>query len=79
MPAMSVSEFAHYLSTKFDEDIVEVMQKNKISGTTLLKFSTRTMVAIRSIDKMELSDVIRCEVVAATIMFILCSLHHRNT
>ena len=39
MPAMSVSEFAQYLSIKFDEDVIEVMQKNKISGATFLKIS----------------------------------------
>ena len=39
MPAMSVSEYAQYLSTKFDQNVVEVMQKNTISCATFLKLS----------------------------------------
>ena len=39
--AMSVDEFGDYLLEKFDEDVVEIMKKNKISGATFLKLSER--------------------------------------
>lgn len=43
VPTMSVGDFAAFLSEKFDEDVVEVMKKNKIAGATFLKLSERQM------------------------------------
>lgn len=39
---LSIAEFADYLSTKFDQDVVDIM-KNKISGATFLKLSERQL------------------------------------
>ena len=39
MQSMSVAEFADYLSNRFDEYVVDIMKKNKISGSTFLKIS----------------------------------------
>jgi hypothetical protein len=38
---MSVGEFADYLTFNFDDEIVDTMRKNKISGATFLKLSER--------------------------------------
>lgn len=40
---MSVEEFAEYLSDSFDDDLVDTLRKNKISGATFLKLSERQM------------------------------------
>lgn len=41
MHTLSVEEFADFLSDIFDEDIVNIIQKNKIAGATFLKLSER--------------------------------------
>lgn len=41
---MSIEDFAEYLSDSyFDDDLVDVLRKNKISGTTFMKLSERQM------------------------------------
>ena len=39
--SMSVEDFASFLHDRFDEDVIDVMKKNKIAGTTFLKLSER--------------------------------------
>ena len=43
--AMSVGDFANFLCEDeyFDEDLVAIMKKNKISGATFLKLSERQL------------------------------------
>lgn len=41
--SMSVGEFASFLYDRFDEDVVDVMKNNKITGATFLKLSERQM------------------------------------
>ena len=36
---MTVNQFADFLADRFDEDVVNVMKKNKIAGSTFLKLS----------------------------------------
>ena len=43
---MSVTQFADYLSDKFDEDVIDVMKRNKISGATFLKLSEKQLEKI---------------------------------
>lgn len=39
--AMSVDEFADFLSLRYDGDVVVIMKSNKISGPTFLKLPER--------------------------------------
>lgn len=39
--SMSVDEFAVFLHHSFDEDVIDIMKKNKISGATFLKLSEK--------------------------------------
>ncbi len=41
--SMSVAEFSAYSAKSFEEDVVEVVKRNKISGSTFLKLSERQM------------------------------------
>ncbi len=43
LKSMSVAEFSAYLAKSFEEDAVEVVKRNKISGSTFLKLSERQM------------------------------------
>lgn len=43
MHLMSVGEFADYLTYDFEDDVVDIMRKNKISGSTFMKLSERQM------------------------------------
>ena len=36
---MSVAEFSEYLLNKFDEDVVNIIKNNKISGSIFLKLT----------------------------------------
>ena len=40
---MSVAEFCHFLSTKFDDDVVTSFRENKISGANFTKLSERQL------------------------------------
>lgn len=41
MNTMSVAQFSDFLSNRFEEDVVDIMKKNKIAGATFLKLSER--------------------------------------
>ena len=36
LQCLSVSEFSEFLATKFDDDVVQAFEKNKISGSVFL-------------------------------------------
>lgn len=36
---MTVNEFSDFLADRFDKDVVDVMKRNKIAGSTFLKLS----------------------------------------
>ena len=57
IPKMSVEEFCEYLSVKFEEDVIESLRKNKISGKSFMKLSEqqleRLVVAIGDVVELQ--------------------------
>ena len=59
IPSLNVFEFCDFLSTRFEEDIVELFRMNKVSGRCFMKLTEQQMGRIVTAigDVVELMDL----------------------